>query len=145
MSCPELLVSNQLCYQIHRLDRLIMNVYRPLLDELGITYPQYMALMAMWEHEELGIGELCSILDLDTGTVSPLVKRLEATGYVQKVRNKKDERAVRVTLTDAGRKLEERARSVPGALASCLLSGEEEYIELKEILGTLIDRLEHRQ
>lgn len=142
MSKPELLLSNQLCFLVYRLEKEILAKYRPLLDELGITYSQYLALLALWEHEELGIGELCSLLGLDTGTVSPLVKRLEAQGLAEKKRRDDDERAVCVRLTKKGRALEARAACVPGKLASCLLTSETEYRELKATLTGLIERLE---
>ncbi|MFA6505865.1 MAG: MarR family transcriptional regulator [Treponemataceae bacterium] len=142
MSVPELLLSNQLCFLVHRLDRAINARYRPLLGELGLTYPQYLAMLALWEHEELGIGDLCALLDLDTGTVSPLVKRLEASGLVERKRRADDERAVSVRLTAAGRVLEKRAKGVPGTLASCILSSAAEYESLKGTFSTLIERLE---
>lgn len=145
MSSPELLLSNQICFLVHRLDRAITARYRPLLGDLNLTYPQYLTMLALWEREELGVGELCAMLDLDTGTVSPLLKRLESSGLIQRSRSKDDERAVRVGLTGAGRALEERARAVPGELASCLLSGEEEYVSLKATLSELIGRLERAE
>lgn len=142
MSSGELLLSNQICFLVHRLDRAINARYRPLLAELGLTYPQYLAMLALWEREELGVGELCAMLDLDTGTVSPLLKRLEAAGLVERRRRAEDERAVSVRLTGAGRELEARARSVPGALAACLLADADEYRDLKDTFGKLIARLE---
>ena len=142
MSSTELLLSNQLCFLVHRLDREIAARYRPLLGELGLTYPQYLAMLALWEREELTIGELCGLLYLDTGTVSPLVKRLEAAGLVERRRGSDDERTVYVRLSDSGRALESRARSVPGAMASCLLAGAGEYPSLKETLTGLLSRLE---
>jgi MarR family transcriptional regulator, organic hydroperoxide resistance regulator len=142
MSTPELLLSNQLCFLVYRLDRAIGARYRPLLAELGLTYPQYLAMMVLWEREELGVGELCDLLVLDTGTVSPLLKRLEAAGFVERRRKPEDERAVAVRLTEAGRALEQMALSVPGAMASCLLVSGEEYGSIRETLTTLIGRLE---
>jgi DNA-binding MarR family transcriptional regulator len=142
MSRPELRLSNQICFLVHRLDRAINARYRPLLGALSLTYPQYLAMLALWEREELGVGELCAMLDLDTGTVSPLLKRLEAAGLVERSRRADDERAVAVRLTEAGRLLEERAADVPGRLASCFLADEEEYLSLKRTLSELIGRLE---
>ncbi len=141
MSTPELLLSNQLCFLVHRLDRAIGAKYRPLLGDLGLTYPQYLAMMAFWEHKELGVGDLCELLDLDTGTVSPLLKRLESAGLVERKRRTDDERAVVVSITEAGAALEARARSVPGALAGCLLSSPEEYGTIKGLLTELLGRL----
>lgn len=142
MSDPELLLSNQLCFLVHRLDREIAARYRPLLSSLGLTYPQYLAMLALWERGELTIGELCALLYLDTGTVSPLIKRLESSGLVERRRRQDDERSVTVSLTEAGTELRDKARSVPGAMASCLLSGAEEYGSLKSTLTGLLERLE---
>jgi DNA-binding MarR family transcriptional regulator len=142
MSRPELLLDNQLCFLVYRLDRAIQARYRPLLDELGITYPQYLVLLALWEHASLGIGQLCELLDLDTGTVSPLVKRMESRGLVKRERSSEDERAVSVSLTPEGRALEARATAVPGALASCLLRDYAEYGKVKASLRELVERMD---
>jgi MarR family transcriptional regulator, organic hydroperoxide resistance regulator len=141
MSSPELLLSNQLCFLVHRLDQAIAAKYRPLLSELGLTYPQYLAMLALWERRSLGVGELCSMLGLDTGTVSPLVKRLEASGLVERERRTDDERAVSVRLTAAGAALEKKARSVPKALASCLLAEESDYREMRAMLEKMLSRV----
>jgi MarR family transcriptional regulator, organic hydroperoxide resistance regulator len=142
VSHPELLLSNQLCFLVHRLDRAIGAQYRPLLARLGITYPQYLAMLALWEKETLEVGQLCTMLDLDTGTVSPLLKRLEAQGLVARQRRKDDERMVTVSLTPAGKALETHASSIPGTLASCLLAGPEEHKELMVTLSGLLSRLD---
>lgn len=142
MSHPELLLQNQLCFLVHRLDRAILSRYRPLLEGLGLTYPQYLAMLALWEKEGRTVGELCEALALDTGTVSPLLKRLEATGLVERRRGKEDERSVRVALTERGRAMEEEARKIPAAVAGCLIAGAEEYASLRFILSGLLERLE---
>lgn len=141
MGKPELLLDNQLCFLVYRLDRLISGRYRPMLSKLGLTYPQYLVMLVLWEHREAGIGELCRLLDLDTGTVSPLVKRLEKMGLVSRERGKRDERSVKVSLTLAGEELEEKAQGIPGALAACLLKDHKEYLELKTKLKDLIGRI----
>jgi len=142
MSAPELLLSNQLCFLVHRLDRAIAARYRGALGELGLTYSQYLAMLALWERGEASIGELCAMLDLDTGTVSPLAKRLEEAGLVERRRSEADERSVSVRLTPAGRSLEGKARSVPGALAACLVEGPEDYAAVRAMLSALLRRLE---
>lgn len=142
MSSPELLLSNQLCFLVHRLDREISTRYRPLLSGLGLTYPQYLAMLALWEHGELTVGELCAFLYLDTGTISPLLKRLESAGFVMRQRSPDDERSVTITLSEAGKALEEKAVRVPEAMASCLLADAGEYHSLKATLSGLITRLE---
>ncbi len=81
MPTPELLLSNQVCFLFHRIDRAIIARYKPLLEELGLTYPQYLAMLALWEHGRLTVGELCEALVLDTGTVSPMIKVLHINNY----------------------------------------------------------------
>lgn len=142
MNHEALLLSNQLCFLVHRLDRAIGARYRPLLARLGLTYPQYLAMLALWEREQMEVGQLCEMLDLDTGTVSPLVKRLEVQGLVTRTRSTRDERIVLVSLSSKGRALEAQALPVPQAIAGCLLAGPEEYKELKTILSDLLARLE---
>lgn len=142
MSYPELLLSNQLCFLIHRLDLAIGATYRPVLNELGLTYGQYLAMLVLWEHRRVGVGELCDYLDLDTGTVSPLIKRLEAAGFVERARRKDDERAVSVTLTEAGAALERKARKVPETLARCLAADETDYRATRSVLERMIRRIE---
>ncbi len=141
MSDPELLLSNQLCFMIHRIDRALGARYRPLLAELGLTYPQYLAMLSLWEHERLTIGRLCELLALDTGTVSPLVKRLEGAGLVTRSRSDEDERTVFAELTPKGKALRKKAKSVPGAIASCAVSSKGEYDRLRETLEGLLERL----
>jgi len=142
MSYPQLLLSNQLCFLVYRLDLAITARYRPLLAEIGLTYGQYLAMLALWEHRELEVGALCDLLGLDTGTVSPLVKRMEAAGLVERARRKDDERVVVVGLTEAGQMLEEKARDVPAAIARCLIADEKDYGRIQGMLRTMIARAE---
>lgn len=144
MKHPELLLSNQICFLVYRLNRAIQARYRPLLEEIGLTYPQYLAMLALWEHGALTIGELCKLLDLDTGTVSPLVKRLEKNGLLKKQRSPTDERSVSIRLTEKGRALQEKALPVPGTLASCIPAGRDEFKDLKNHFLYLIDLVEKK-
>lgn len=138
---PPLTLSSQICFLVHRLDQAIGARYRPLLDQLGLTYPQYLAMLALWEHQELTIGELCQLLGLDSGTVSPLAKRLEAAGWVQRTRNKNDERCVSVTLTPQGMELKNKAVGIPQNIGACLLTQPDEYQTLYSTLKNLLERL----
>jgi DNA-binding MarR family transcriptional regulator len=143
MSYPELLLSNQICFLFHRIDRAIVANYKPLLEEFGLTYPQYLAMLALWENREMTVGELCRALVLDTGTVSPLLKRLESLGYIERRRgDSSDERVVKVSLTNAGETLEEGAKNIPGTLASCIFESVDEYKTLKPLLDAMAARLE---
>ncbi len=139
---PEFKIENQLCYLVHRLDQAILARYRPLLDELGITYTQYMALLVLWDRGEQTTGSLCTAMDLDTGTVSPLVKRLEKAGYVERRRDERDERSVRISLTPAGEALRDRVGHIPGTIAGCVLAEEGEYQSVRALLEQLLGRLE---
>jgi DNA-binding MarR family transcriptional regulator len=142
MAYDELKLENQLCFKIYALHRELMAAYRPLLDELGVTYPQYITLLYLWEHEEATVGQLCSALGLDTGTVSPLLKRMEANGLITRRRLISDERTVLVTLTKEGRALEERARIIPVHITACLLGNDESKAQsLASVIDQAMDQL----
>ena len=110
-------VDAQVCFALHAASRATTAAYRGLLESLDLTYPQYLVMLALWEHDAQPVGSLCETLDLDTGTLSPLLKRLESHGLVERRRRPTDERRVDVHLTDAGRALEERATHIPARLA----------------------------
>jgi len=141
VSRPELLLSNQLCFLVYRLEREISARYRPLLQRLGLTYPQYLAMLVLWEQDGRTVTELCRLLGLDTGTVSPLLRRLEQAGLLKRCRNRGDERSVVVELSLAGKKLEEQAASIPAALASCLGIGTREYAGLHRTFSDVLAKL----
>ena len=108
-----LLLDDQLCFALYAASRAVTQLYRPLLEELGLTYPQYLVMLALWERDRATIGELASVLELDHGTLSPLLKRLQAAGLLERQRHTDDERVVNVALTPAGRELAQRADAVP--------------------------------
>ena len=108
-----LLLDNQLCFALYAASRAVTQRYRPLLDELGLTYPQYLVMLVLWEREPAAIGDLATALELDHGTLSPLLKRLETAGLLTRRRRSDDERVVDIELTPAGRELRERAAAVP--------------------------------
>jgi len=146
MGYHELLLSSQLCFRVYSLERKILAVYKPHLDRLGLTYPQYLVMLVLWEKREATIGQICLALGLDTGTVSPLVKRMERAGLVTRTRPVRDERTVVVSLTEDGAALEEMAREVPLALGSSLCGGqdgidEKQYEQLRDALDDALARL----
>ncbi len=141
---PELKLENQICFRVYRLNRAITNHYRPFLNELDLTYPQYLVMMALWEKDGIPVNSLSEILKLDTGTLSPLLKRLEATGYIHRKRSKEDERTVIIKLTKVGAELQKKAIEVPHEMAHCLDLTEEEYLSLRETLDSLILKAEQR-
>ena len=109
-------LEEQLCFALYSASRAVTSAYRPLLDELDLTYPQYLVLLVLWEDDACTIGQLGDRLHLDSGTLSPLIKRLEAAGLVRRQRSNADERRVDVTLTAEGRALEDRAACIPERL-----------------------------
>ncbi|HCM05185.1 MAG TPA: MarR family transcriptional regulator [Oceanospirillales bacterium] len=136
---PALHLENQLCFSLYRLSRTVTQSYTPLLKPLDITYPQYLVLLVLWENEEEGlssmtVSQLTEALQLDTGTVTPLLKRMEAKGILGRQRDSKDERVVLVQLTDHGRGLRELAKPIPAKL---LCQAEMEPSELLDLQGML--------
>jgi DNA-binding MarR family transcriptional regulator len=112
-TCEQLLLDNQACFALHSTSLLMTKVYKPLLQALGLTYPQYLAMMVLWERDGLTVGEISTRLLTDPGSLTPLLKRLEVEGLLSRTRSREDERVVIVELTDQGRALREKARSIP--------------------------------
>jgi len=127
---------------VYKLNRAIGAAYRPLLDALGLTYPQYLVMLVLWEHVSLPVGDICRLLDLDTGTISPLIKRMEASGLLTRERQAYDERTVCVSLTDEGKALKKKAIPIPTAIGSCLFADASGYEQLKSALLNLNQRLD---
>jgi DNA-binding MarR family transcriptional regulator len=136
-----LLLDNQLCFALYSASLAMTKLYKPLLDDLGLTYPQYIAMLALWERDGLMVSELGERLSLDSGTLTPLLKRLEAAGLIARIRAVEDERRVHVTLTAAGRKLRARAEKIPGCVLAAAQLPLRELAQLKGQLHELRDRL----
>lgn len=121
-----LLLDNQLCFSLYSTSLLMTKVYKPLLQALGLTYPQYLTMMVLWERDGMTVGEISTRLLTDPGSLTPLLKRLEAEGLLSRTRSKDDERVVIVELTPQGRALRDQAESVPMNIvkASCHSSAE---------------------
>ncbi len=129
-----LLLENQLCFALYSTSLAMSKVYKPLLDELGITYPQYLVMLVLWESDGLAVSDIGERLYLDSGTLTPLLKRLEAAGLVQRLRDAEDERRVLVRLTADGRKLKQKA----GKLPRCILTATDcSLSELKKLTRDL--------
>ena len=141
-AAPELLLDNQLCFLVYRLHRGITDLYRPVLAELGLTYPQYLVMLVLWEEQPLTVSRLGERLHLDSGTLSPLLKRLETSGLVSRTRSLVDERSVEVSLTTAGRSLRRRAKDVPSIIGGCIAGTPEEYWATRERLESLVARVD---
>jgi MarR family transcriptional regulator, organic hydroperoxide resistance regulator len=129
----QLSLDQQVCFALTVADRKVVAVYRPLLEPLGLTHPQYLVMIALWEHAPLPMRELGRRLALDSGTLSPLVTRLESAGLVRRERGR-DERSLTLVLTEAGASLRERARSVPADVIRRLGLPEERLSELHDLL-----------
>lgn len=142
-SPPDDLLSldRQLCFALYSASLAMTKLYKPLLAPLGLTYPQYLVMMVLWEHADLTVNDLGRRLQLDSGTLTPLLKRLEAAGLVQRQRDQEDERRVRITLTASGRSLKDQAQSIPQAVGCQMDMTNQELVSLRTTLSELRDRL----
>ena len=134
-------LDNQLCFAVYSASLAMTRLYKPLLEKLNLTYPQYLVMLALWERDGQTVSELGAQLSLDSGTLTPLLKRLEANGLVARLRDVADERRVHITLTAAGRKLKARAASVPGCLLAASQCSISELVDHTRQLQTLRDRI----
>lgn len=144
MAYEQLKLENQLCFPVYAASRLITRAYQPMLDELEITYPQYLVLMILWEHHSMPVNDIAKKLILNTNTVTPLLKRMEQQGLIARRKDTDDERKVMVQLTDKGIVLQEQAALIPERLAQQLLQGSlktEELLSLKQQLDALVKLL----
>jgi DNA-binding MarR family transcriptional regulator len=143
-SDPEdlLRLEHQVCFSLHSASRAFGGVYREALRDLGLTYPQYLAMLTLWEHGELSVKRMGELLRLDSGTLSPLLKRLEAAGLVQRTRSTEDERSVVVRPTSAGTALREQAGAVPLRIAATTGLDLDELRALQGMLRRLTERLD---
>ncbi|MEU0172979.1 MarR family transcriptional regulator [Streptomyces massasporeus] len=145
MNTPDddwLRLDQQICFSLHAASRAFNGVYRGILRDLGLTYPQYLVMLVLWEHDELPVKKLGEHLRLDSGTLSPLLKRLEAAGLVRRERSARDERSVEVRLTEEGVALRGRALQVPRRIASSTGFGPEEVRALRARLDELTTALD---
>ena len=132
-------LANQLCFPLYAAARHVTGLYTPWLKPLGLTYTQYIVFLVLWEKDGISVTEIGEKLMLDNGTLSPLLKKMEQAGYVQRRRCRKDDRVVEITLTDAGRALQEKAREVPGHVAGCIDLPPEKAQALYALLYELLD------
>ncbi|MBM6406094.1 MarR family transcriptional regulator [Phycicoccus sp. CSK15P-2] len=135
-------LEEQLCFSLYSASRLVTAAYRPILEELGLTYPQYVTMLVLWERAPVSMKALGEALGLDYGTVTPLVKRLETAGLVQRRRRTDDERAVDVTLTEPGHRLRERSLTVPDRIGAAMGLEDEDFASLKRGLDLLAVNVE---
>ncbi|MDM0089892.1 MULTISPECIES: MarR family transcriptional regulator [unclassified Variovorax] len=134
-------LDNQLCFAVYSTSLAMTRLYKPMLEKLQLTYPQYLVMLALWERDGEMVSELGERLSLDSGTLTPLLKRLEANGYLTRMRDAADERRVRITLTAAGRRLKARAADVPACLMAAAQCSVPELVALTQQIQTLRDRI----
>ena len=141
-ACPaHLRLDQQLCFPLYAASNLMTRLYRPLLDELGLTYPQYLALLVLWERDGLTVSELGERLSLDSGTLTPLLKRMEAAGLLSRLRDAADERRVLIRLTADGRQLKTRAQRIPACVLQASQCDVAEALALTRQVQALRNRL----
>ena len=141
MDSPQLKLDNQICFPLYSVSRLITKAYKPYLDKLGLTYPQYIVLLVLWENDRLTVNQIAKKLILNTNTLSPLLKRMEKLELLQRKRSDEDERSVIVQISNKGKKLKALAMSIPENLIKTLLTQNismAEVIQLKDMLNKLI-------
>jgi DNA-binding MarR family transcriptional regulator len=133
-----LALEQQVCFALSVAARSVVAIYRPLLEPMGLTHPQYLVMLALWQHAPLSVRRLSELLQLDPGTLSPLLKRLEAIGYVRRERDRSDERSLALTLTERGRALRADAEKIPPAVVERLGMPIEELRRVHEALTRVI-------
>ncbi len=140
---PDLLaLESQVCFALAVASRRVIGLYRPVLEPLGLTHPQYLVMLALWQHEPLSVRRLGELVSLEPATLSPLLKRLEAVGYLHRTRDSQDERSLKVTLTATGRALREQALDVPPTIMARL---EMDVDELRTLHAVLTDVIAHTE
>lgn len=148
MDYEQLKLGNQFCFPVYAASRLIIREYQPYLDELGITYPQYLVLLVLWESDGMTVNDIAHKLILNTNTVTPLLKRMESAGLLKRRRSGEDERKVEVYLTPGGIRMREAAASIPEKLVRGIHPGDiglEEMVEIRDKLNQLIAHLSSRE
>ncbi len=132
-------LENQLCFPLYACSKEVIKRYKPMLDKLDLTYTQYITMMVLWEYRELNVKELGEKIYLDSGTLTPLLKKLESKGYIKRSRSKEDERNLLISITDEGMSLREEALQVPEKMAGCVKLDMESAKNLYDILYKLLN------
>jgi MarR family transcriptional regulator, organic hydroperoxide resistance regulator len=141
LPAPSVALDDRLCFALYAASRAVTARYRPMLEEIGLTYPQYLVMMLLWETDHQTVGQLGSRLALDSGTLSPLLKRLTAAGLVTRHRRVEDERSVSIALTAEGKALEDKAYRISEEMIGAIGFAPSEFDELKDRLRLLIERV----
>jgi DNA-binding MarR family transcriptional regulator len=134
-------LDNQICFLLYASSRKMSSVYAPYLAKLGLTYPQYLVMLVLWEKENVEVGYIAEKLMLDTGTMSPLLKKMQASGFIGRSRGAEDERKVLIVLTDEGRRMKKQALDIPRSVFADSGFSMDEYSGIKKYLSAFLDRL----
>jgi len=137
-------LQNQLCFPLYVIAKEITGLYRPFLDELDITYPQYLVMMVLWENDGLSVNHIGEKLYLDSGTLTPLLKRLETKGFILRKRKKEDERVVEVFITETGKALKAKACEIPEKIYKKIDVSEQDWIDLKTSVLKILNKIENK-
>ena len=134
-------LENQLCFPLYACSKEVIRRYKPILDKLDLTYTQYITMMVLWEYGSINVKKLGDMLFLDSGTLTPVLKKLETKNYISRDRDDKDERNVIISITNKGKELKEKASLVPGEIGKCINLSREEAIELYRLLYKLLGNI----
>lgn len=134
-------LENQICFPLYACSKEIVRKYKPFLDEIDLTYTQYITMLVLWEHKEISVKDLGEYLYLDSGTLTPVLKKLEQKGYVSRARDTQDERVLNVTITEEGELLKEKAVEIPAKIGSCVSLPVEDALKLYEILQKILKNI----
>ena len=135
-------LENQLCFKIYSLSKSIVRIYGPLLKEIDLTYPQYITMMIMWEYKKLPFKEISSKLKMKTGTLTPILNKLESNGYLEKVKDENDDRKIYIVVTKKGLEIESKAKDIPRRIVENLDLQEEDYIKYLNEFDALVRKLD---
>lgn len=135
-------LENQLCFKIYSISKSIVRIYGPLLKEIDLTYPQYLTMMVLWEHKKLPFKEISSNLKMKTGTLTPILNKLESNGYLERIKDENDDRKVYIAITQKGLELEDRAKDIPKKIVKNLDLKEEEYAKYLKEFKDLVSKLD---
>ncbi|WP_461204845.1 MarR family winged helix-turn-helix transcriptional regulator [Clostridium sp. DL1XJH146] len=145
MNEENLLLERQICFRLYKTSRKMTRLYQPILNELGLTYPQYLVMLVLWEHKIIDFKELSEILDLKTGTLTPIVQKLANIGYLTKQKNKEDNRKIDVSITDDGMDIKKKAIDVPNSVFTKIGMTPNKYYEYVKILDEIGEALDEAE
>ena len=137
-------LENQLCFPLYACAKEVVRRYTPLLEPLGLTYTQYIAMMVMWEHKSISVRDMGKLLFLDSGTLTPMLKKMEKAGWITRKRSERDERMVMVSITERGEQLQQKATEVPSKMAGCVTLESDEAMQLYTLLHKMMKTFQSR-